>query len=720
MCCWRFRLDMDCFNHRKFSFTHLSVFFACLMTFSLPTFAAEASFSFIEFNISFVLGLTLPVLLLAVLMKPFTATNWSFPALLSLSVLGVLFSLAHFVGFQIIVTLSCSVIFLALLYLWPIFNELTSTNNAVEIKSLRTGIYIINITAMLYLVTLWFAPQLDAYIGWAVVNFIVMTIGLRQVYKLSKNKTRNGLYRLLLPWLLALGFSVVMFFWLTAKLSHTWMVVFSVLTYVAALVNGNWSLIQRILNSRPADDSIKHISQEDLFSLTHDPATNLPNYHQAIKCFAHKVKSTGNQKLAAIVFKPINFQQVNSVLGHHNSDILLLQLAYCLQKKVAENSLLLEFDPSTSNIRLARLQSLHFLVVVDLSNPKHDNKSIIDDVCQQLSLSVPDAMSFKSYSLNFELAFGIAISGDHGAIVEEVIEHATDALLLAETNQIPVNYYDHSSALYTERQLLNMEMLKQDLLEDNLQWYLQPQINLNDKNIKGFELMVHWYNDGDDPLELHEFIEIAEHSGDVYLLTQKMITQACSALFNLSRFGVYQTVSINLSSKDLLEPDLVDFIEIQTKKFGVSTKYLMVELSESVMLSANVRAKSIIDQLRALGIGIAIDNFSGSYESLRYLRKMSINQVKINCQQLANTEESRAEKAIVNALINLARAMKLPLIGIGIDNSTVEQTFLSMGGDVAQGTLIQHGIVFDELEIWLKKWFTDHPNAKPTRERNLR
>lgn len=683
------------------------------MLFSFPVFSAEPSFNFIEFNISFVLGLTLPVLLVAVLMRPISITHWLFPVILSLSVLALLFSLAYFQNLQISSTLSFSVIFLALLYIWPLFNELTESSNPVEVKSIRTSIYLINIGVVLYLLSLWFTPQINTNFGWAVINFIMLIIGLLQAAKLSTNKPRISLYRLILPWTLGSVFSVAMFFWLIGQLELTWIVVLLVLTFVSALLNGNWILLQQIINTKPMGNAVEQISQEELFAFTHDPATNLPNYQQALKLFEYKEKSVGRKKLAAVVLKPINFQQVNSVLGHHNSDILLLQLAYCLQKKAAENVQLLELDSVSVNVRLARLQSLHFLVVVDVSNVKHDRKSVIDELCQQLSMSVPEAMSFKSFSLNFELAFGIAFTGEHGDSAAEVIEHATDALLLGETQQLAINYYDHESALYTERQLLNMEVLKQDLADDNLYWYLQPQINLNDKNIKGFELMVHWYNGGDEPLELHEFIEVAEHSGDVYFLTQKMITQACSALFNLSRFGIYQTVSINLSSTDLLEPDLVDYIERQAEKFAVSTKYIIVELSESVMLSANVRAKSMIDQLKASGVGIAIDHFSGSYESLRYLRKMSINQVKIDCQYLGNTDESRAEKAIVNALINLARTMNLPLVGIGIDNSTVEQTFLSMGGDIAQGTLIQRGIVFDELEVWLKAWFRDNPNAKP-------
>ena len=706
---------MGCFKFRRFFSSSLSVIATYLLLFSFPVFAAEASFDFIEFSLSFVLGLTLPALLIAVLMKPRVTANWLLPCALSTSTLGVLLSVIYLTDFQVVAVLSFSMLFLTLLYLWPLVNELIQSQDVYEIKPIKLSIYLISGSATLYLLILWFAPALEDHFSWVVVNLILLIIGLIQVAKLSTKKTRQNLYRLTTPWGLGVIFAVVMYLGVLGKVDLIWGIVLLVLTFMAALVNGNWLLIQQVINAKPENTSIANISKEELFAFTHDPSTNLPNYQQAVKCFAHKVKTIQHSQYAAIVFKPINFHQVNSVLGRHNSDILLLQLAYCLQKKVANHAELLALDVNESNIRLARLQSLHFLVVLDLSNIKHNKKSVVDELCQQLSSSVPEAMSFKSFSLNFELAFGVAFTGEHGDNVAEVIEHATDALLLSESNQLPINYYDHSTTLYTERQLLNMELLKQDLADDNFHWYLQPQINVNDKNIKGFELMVHWYNSGDEPLELHEFIEVAEHSGDVYSLTQKMITQACSALFNLSKFGIYQPVSINLSSKDLLETELVDFIETQTAKFGVSTKYLIVELSESVMLSANVRAKAMIDQLKALGVGIAIDSFSGSYEALRYLRKMSINQVKIDCQLLGNTEESRAEKAIVNALINLARTMQLPLIGYGIDNKVVEQTFLSMGGDVAQGTLIKHGVVFDELEIWLNNWFREYPNAKPAK-----
>lgn len=474
-----------------------------------------------------------------------------------------------------------------------------------------------------------------------------------------------------------------------------------------------WKLLGKFSNKNTVISSVKSVSQEEMFSYTHDLTTNLPTAQYALKQFEQALKATHNPKMAAIVFKPINFQQVNTVLGHHNSDILLLQLAFCLKNYVEENSSLLSFDRIPKAVKLARLQGLDFLVVLDLSAAKHDAKDVIDDLCHQLTKAVPNAMSFKSFSLNFELAFGVAISGEHGNSVSEVVSHATDALLKGAANKQPIQYFDNSAVLYTQQQLFLMERLREDILSENLRWYLQPQINVSDHSIIGFELKVHWYTDKDKPLELPDFIALAEHSGEIYLLTKQMFKQAFNVLFSLQKLNIYQRVSVSLSSNNLLEADLVDFIEQQMNSFNISGKYLMIELNEKVMLSACQRAKNTIDQLKSLDITIAIDNFSGSYESLRYLRKMAIHQVKIDCQDLGNSGDNRADKAIINALITLTRSMKLPLIGTHIDKDEIINIYKAMGGELVQGDIINRGVVPDELEIWLKKWFSQYPEAKP-------
>lgn len=490
---------------------------------------------------------------------------------------------------------------------------------------------------------------------------------------------------------------------------HTFIVGFSLPIIIYCL----WRLLRRFFIKPEQPTHGVNISQDELHSYTYDATTNLPTAQFALKQFERALKADKQTRMAAIVFKPINFQQVNTVLGRHNSDILLLQLAYCLQKKISDNKQLLIFDHSPEPIRLARLQSLDFLVVFDFSSTKHEVKYVIDDLCKQLASAVPEAMSFKSFSLNFELAFGVALSEEHGRSVNEIVSHATDALSHAESTEQSIQYFDNSAILYTEQQLALMELLRQDIIEENLHWYLQPQVNLVNHHIVGFELTVHWHNNTGKPLELFDFIDLAEHSGEVYRLTKQMFLQAFNALSRLHQMGIYQKVSVSLSSKNLLEADLVDFIEQQMQQLNISGKYLMIELDEQVMLSACQRAKTIIDQLKTLDIEIAIANFSGSYESLRYLRKLAIHQVKINCQQLGRHEKSRTDKAIINALITLTRSMSIPLIGSHIINNEAAKDYMAMGGELIQGDMIHSGIEPEGVEAWLAKWFIQHPAAKP-------
>jgi len=477
-------------------------------------------------------------------------------------------------------------------------------------------------------------------------------------------------------------------------------------------------LTQKLFMTASLDKNREGISDEELFSYTHDPATNLPTAQQALRTFESAIKSGSGQRYAAVVFKPINFQQVNSLLGYHNSDLLLLQLAYCLQKKIESNNKLLSFGFSPQAVRIARLQSLQFLVIYDLTESRFDDKSMLNELCQQLGDAVPDAMSFKSFSLNFELAFGIAILGENGDNFDEIVAHAGDALLDGLKSHKLVSYFDNRSILFTQSQLARMESFRQDLQDEKLFCYLKPQVNINNNNIIGFQLNVHWYENGrNQPLELNDFSELAEHSGELYCLTKQMFKQAFSTLVSLHRIGVYQRVSVSLTSESLFEVDLVDYIEQQLGQHEIAGKYLMVELNEDIMLNASQRVKSIIDQLKSLDINISIANFSGSYESLRYVRKMAIQQLKVNCQQLTNDSSNRVDKAITNALVTLTRSMKIPLVGTNIDRHDASQAYISMGGELIQGDIIHPGVVPEEIEIWLEKWYLQHPESIPPEAR---
>jgi EAL domain-containing protein (putative c-di-GMP-specific phosphodiesterase class I)/GGDEF domain-containing protein len=476
------------------------------------------------------------------------------------------------------------------------------------------------------------------------------------------------------------------------------------------------------INKKYIDPPNAHSSDivqfDDLFSYTHDSITCLPTAQQALKKFTHAMTSVTGQRYAAIVFKPINFQQVNKLLGSRNSDLLLLQLAYCLQQQVMNNINLLSFDITPNPVRVARLQGLQFLVVYNLTTNNFDDESVLNDLCQQLNTATPQGISFQNFALNFELSFGLAISGTHGNSASEVVANARDAMLAGVKTQKNINYFNTDSILYNQDQLNRMESLCQDINNEKLSFYLQPQVNINNYHIIGFQLRVHWHEIGvNKPQELFDFSELAEKSGSVHKLTKNMLKQAFISLEKLHSIGVYQRLSVTFASESSFETDLVDFIEQQLSFHDIAGKYLMIEFNEHIMLNASERVKSIIDQLKSLDVNISIDNFSGSYESLRYIRKMAVHELKVRCQELTNDGENRVDKAMTNALVTLTRSMKVPLIGTEINRHEASQAFTAMGGELIQGEIIHAGLMPNNIESWLEQWYLQHPKSVPLEAR---
>lgn len=443
-----------------------------------------------------------------------------------------------------------------------------------------------------------------------------------------------------------------------------------------------------------------------------DPITDLPTTKHVIDCFQQCIVNEGNKKYAAVVFKPVNFPQVNSVLGHHNSDLLLLQFAYSVKSALQEHNALISFS-AESPVHIARLQGLHFVAILDVASSEHDDRLLIKQLCDLLSQSVPKAMSFKSYSLNFELAIGIAIQGEHGKNAVELIANAEDALLFGEKNQLKLNYFDSQLHVFSQQQLVQMEQFKTDIVAENLHFYMQPQVNMKKKEIKGFNALVHWYNNSETPISLDDFVELAELSGDIYSFTIQHLSYAITMLESLKTLSANSQVSVRLASHHNLDDGTVEFIEKQLERYDIQPSQLVIEIPELLILEHKAKTKAFIDQLNALSISITIADFSGSFDVLKYLRKLQVNQVKINCKLLSDAPSNAIEKAIVNALLNLCRTMDLIVVGTHIDTNETAKSFVSIGGSIAEGGVISNGIATDELPIWIQRWSTMYAQDKP-------
>ncbi|MDO6444890.1 EAL domain-containing protein [Colwellia sp. 1_MG-2023] len=658
---------------------------------SLPT------YSFAEFSIAFILGLSLPLLIIMALLKPLLLVKWRLLSLLTLALLFQFYSFSYLTQWQHSALLISAAIFVLSAFLW-LQTNLTKHRLTHPLIWLMVGVCCSFISAIFFL------REIDVFQLWLV--FLALFTGATVMTALKSQANKASKIRISALCIAFVCYGVALYFWLNVQASITLVITLSVLSYLFAIINGCWGIVDVIqgkLNDFTRDNEREH-SNANFSAITLDPITNLPSYQQSLFCLKRAISKKTERNFVAIVFKPLNFYQVNKVLGHQNSDILLLQLAFNLQKCVSNESLLMNFNDDTSPVRISRLQGLDFLIVLDASLSNHPVKIVVEDICQKLVTAVPQAMSFKSFSLNFELAFGVAISEGSKQDIEQLIAQASDALLSSESQHEMLSYFNPQTAIYTERQLAKMEKLKQDIIHQRITWRAQPQVSLITKQLKGFELSLEWQDNNGVRLSPHEFNEIAEFSGEIYQLTKQMITQAFQLLSTMHQMGIKESVAINLSSKDLLETELTDFIEQCAKKAAISVEYLIIELSEQVLLDSAFRARMMVDQLKAIGVKISIDNFSGSYESLRYLRRTSIQQVKIDCALLNNEQHAQSEKTIVNALINLIRKMDIPIVAVGINNRDIETSYLGIGGDIAQGNSIHQGLNINDVSTWLVKW----------------
>lgn len=671
------------------------------------------SFTLMDFQFAFVLGLSLPALLLVLLVRRLIPNPWWYLTGIMLSALGFIYSLNNLTNAQTSALLSFAVANLTLVYLWSFASSYMQCGEHkndyfAHVKRAEKLLFTIS---MLYIGVIWFTPSLDADIGWLTFAAFVLFSGAAHIALMAKMAPQQ-VTRLVGQWLLVGLFCGALFFYLHEQVELSWLAASFVLSLCGALINAHWALVQRLyhLMGDQEETNAKQLTNDQVFSFTHDPATNLPSYQQAISRFEQLSVQNQLTDFAIIVVKPKNFAHVNRVLGHQNSDLLLLQLAYCLKREVADLSYLMNFDFTDLSAKLARLPSLHFMLAVDLNKIEYSKTIVVEELCRRLAAAVPPAMSFKSFSLRFELACGVAYTNEHGQTLAEVIAHAGDAVMEAQRRNELWLEFDAQVALHSDQQLRRMECFTQDIQQGKVQCLLQPQIDLTTYQIRGFSQIATWQFNGKQ-LTLADIINVAEQSGEIFTLSKQMIVHAFKALLELKKLNIEQPIGIPVLSEKLLEPDLAEFIEQQMAAYNISAKYLVIQMSEPVMQAACDRAKQLIDQLKTLEVKICIADFNGSYESLRYIRKLSVDQVNISCQPLCLAEAGSAEKAIVNSLVSLARTMKLSFVGSQVNSKQGLEHYRAMGGQTVEGDAISPAIELAGIASWAETWFKRYPTA---------
>jgi len=431
----------------------------------------------------------------------------------------------------------------------------------------------------------------------------------------------------------------------------------------------------------------------------HDSLTDLPNrtlLYDRLDQALHRAQQAGSS-FALFVMDLDRFKEVNDTLGHHYGDQLLMEVG----KRVSE--LLSETET------VARLGGDEFAVLL----PDCDLRHAIG-AAKRILLRLEEPVVVNGVNLEARPSIGIALFPDHGNDAETLLQHADVAMYQAKRHRLGYCLYEEGRDPHSMRRLTMITELRSAVLEDQLVLHYQPKIDLRTGSTCGVEALVRWEHPILGLLTPEEFIELAEQTGLIGLVTDWVLTQAVGQCVAWREQGLELSVAVNLSAQNLQDARLPDKVARTLEAAGLPPDALELELTESDMMTDLARAMQVFEGLAALGVRLAIDDFGTGMSSLSYLKRLPVTELKIDKSFVIDMAEDENNAVIVRSIIDLAHNIGRRVVAEGVQDRDALQILEILGCDVAQGYFLSRPRNPRDLENWLREsaW-----GVRPMRER---
>lgn len=413
-----------------------------------------------------------------------------------------------------------------------------------------------------------------------------------------------------------------------------------------------------------------------------DNLTNLGNRPAFIRNLDERFARDSDAPISLLLVDIDNFKRINDSLGHQTGDKLLISLARRLR-----NSLI----PSGS---LARFASNEFAVLLDNSD-----LTVGQQVANQLLATLDKPMFVDNQLISVTGSVGLACAPLHGRDPQTLMRNAGLALHKAKANgKHQVQVFTEALNAEASYKLFVENNLRRALTQNELDVFYQPKLCLRSGRLLGMEALLRWDHPEKGMIRPDQFISVAEETGLIIPIGKWIARQACRMSKALTAAGLGNLqVAINLSPKQFSDPDLVASIANILKEEALPAHLLELELTEGLLLEATEDTHLQLDQLKRLGLTLAMDDFGTGYSSLSYLKKFPIDIIKIDRSFIHEIPDNQDDMEITSAVIAMAHNLKLKVVAEGIE--TAEQlSFLRRHRcDVGQGYLFDRPIPGNEL-----------------------
>jgi len=427
----------------------------------------------------------------------------------------------------------------------------------------------------------------------------------------------------------------------------------------------------------------------------HDTLTGLPNraHLMALTNAAVARAASGQSRVAMMIIDLNGFKAVNDTLGHHVGDILITEVARRLSAAAGPG------------VTVARLGGDEFAVLVE---PADDDGL---GVANQMTEALLEPMVVESERLHLAGSMGVALAPDHALTVSDLLRRADIAMYAAKNGAGSAVVYRPDIDLNDASLLSLTAELRSAIAEGEVDIEVEPVLDLLTGRLVAAEALVRWHHPTRGTLAPGVFLPLAERNGLIAALTERVLDRAVASCADWQRRGLSAGVSVNLSTRSLLDQNLPSTIEQALRRYGLPAHLLTLEITESIVISDAARALALLGELRALGVRLALDDFGTGYSSLTYLSSLPIQQLKIDRSFVARIVDSSRDSAIVTSLIDLAHHLGLQVIAEGIEEPAVRDRLRRLGCEYGQGFLFAHSMPPDALPNWAESTPTGTPQT---------
>jgi diguanylate cyclase len=416
----------------------------------------------------------------------------------------------------------------------------------------------------------------------------------------------------------------------------------------------------------------------------YDQLTGLPNRANFRRRLSELTES--GHKFGAVALIDIDrFKEVNDSLGHHNGDELLMRIGQRLN------------EHARSGDTVARLGGDEFGVI--MQNIVSEDEALAE--LRRLLEVLSQPIEIAGLPLTPEASVGLALCPDDGADADALLQHADVAMYLAKVGHSVVVRYDPAQDDYDSDRLALVAELRRALGNDELVLHYQPKASLADDAIRSVEALVRWNHPRHGLIYPDAFLPVAEQTGLIDGLTDWVIGEALRQVARWNDVGIHVSIAVNVSARNLCHVEFAGRVQAALSHARVPVGSLIVEITETALLTDVDRATHNLVRLAAMGVPVSIDDFGRGQTSLGYLSRLPLHELKIDRSFVTDLLRDDAHAAIVRSVVELSHNLGLVVVAEGVEDDATWQRLRDLSCDLAQGYVLARPMSADDLMDWL-------------------